>query len=340
MCASARLIESITRAGIVLTLLALLGACAPELRPAGPPVTTPSLTDKAIIAPDGATLPLHRWLPEGEPRAVILALHGFNDYGHAFDLPGRYWATHGIATYAYDQRGFGGTANAGFWAGAPSLIDDVKTAAGLVRARHPGRPLFLLGESMGGAVLAAASNPELPPADGVILVAPAVRARATMNPFYESLLWVGAHLFPAAELTAGRLAKMPTDNIEVLRGMQDDPLVIKRTRVDAVWGLVDLMDLAYAKAPSIGRVPTLVVYGTKDDIVPREPVEAFVARLPGSVPVAVYDSGFHMLLRDLKAQAVLDDILAFIERPGLGLASHADGAGAALFDRVDEKGFN
>src|SRR5262249_47536372 len=45
----------------------------------------------------------------GEVRAVILALHGFNDYSHAFAMPGPLWAEQGIATYAYDQRGFGGT---------------------------------------------------------------------------------------------------------------------------------------------------------------------------------------------------------------------------------------
>ena len=89
--------------------------------------------------------------------------------------------------------------------------------------------------------------------------------------------------------------------------------------------------------PALGAVPTLVVYGTKDEIVPREPVDAFVARLPERVRVAVYDSGYHMLLRDLKAQKVLNDVLAFIEHPGAPLESQADIAGEALFDRLDRK---
>ena len=50
-------------------------------------------------------------------RAVILALHGFNDYSNAFEGPGEVWAGHGIATYAYDQRGFGAAPERGLWPG-------------------------------------------------------------------------------------------------------------------------------------------------------------------------------------------------------------------------------
>ena len=42
-----------------------------------------------------------------DPRAVILAVHGFNDYSHAFADFGAYAASQGIAVHAYDQSGFG-----------------------------------------------------------------------------------------------------------------------------------------------------------------------------------------------------------------------------------------
>lgn len=316
-----------------------LYGCAPTTVPAGPPLGAPRLEADAVVLGDGVRLPMRSWMPRGAaPRAVVLALHGFNDYGNAFALPATYWAEHGVATYAYDQRGFGDSPTPGRWSGSETLIDDAKTVARLVRARHPGTPFYLLGESMGGAVLIAAANPHLPPADGVILVAPAVRGRDTMNGLYRATLWLSAHLFPWAELTGKDLGIVATDNLEVLRAMQKDPLVIKRTRVDAIWGLVDLMDRALATAPRLEGPPTLVVYGTRDEIVPAGPVETFVKRLPGDVRVAVYDAGYHMLLRDLGAQAVLDDVLAWIAKPGAPLASRADTAGAAFFDRVEPNG--
>ena len=75
----------------------------------------------ALYAADGQVLPLRKWLPDGAVKAVILALHGFNDYSNAFEGPGEVWAHRGIATYAYDQRGFGGAPGRGLWPGRAAL---------------------------------------------------------------------------------------------------------------------------------------------------------------------------------------------------------------------------
>src|SRR5579862_8893484 len=60
------------------------------------PQSAPAFAPGRLIAADGAALPLRAWLPEAPPRAVILALHGFNDYSNAFAAPGAAWARHGI----------------------------------------------------------------------------------------------------------------------------------------------------------------------------------------------------------------------------------------------------
>src|SRR6185312_7174511 len=111
---------AVMRRFLWLGLALLLAACAGQgvghlaapatlgnaVPPAAPPFQ-PVLTHQVLVASDGAHLPLRFWLPEDKPRAVILALHGFNDYSEAFALPAAQWAKDGIATYAYDQRGFG-----------------------------------------------------------------------------------------------------------------------------------------------------------------------------------------------------------------------------------------
>ena len=93
---------------------------------------------------------------EGNPRAVIVALHGMSDYSNAFDMPGRLWAKLGITTLAYDQRGFGRSDHPGIWAGADVMRADLNDAVAAARARYPGVPVFALGESMGGAVVLTA----------------------------------------------------------------------------------------------------------------------------------------------------------------------------------------
>ena len=84
---------------------------------------------------DGQVLPLRKWLPHGEVKAVILALHGFNDYSNAFEAAGKAWAERGIATYAYDQRGFGAAPERGLWPGRAVLAADAATAARILRAQ-------------------------------------------------------------------------------------------------------------------------------------------------------------------------------------------------------------
>jgi acylglycerol lipase len=312
--------------------------------PAAAPPVMPRFTERAFIAADGTPLPLRRWLPRGPVKAVILALHGFNDYSHAFEIPAQAWAARGIATYAYDQRGFGGAPGRGFWAGEGRLSVDAIVALRLLRTAYPGRPLYLLGESMGGAIAILAATgtmggvvigPEGPPraeADGVILSAPAVWGRATMDLLPKAALFFAARLFPEQVLTGSGLGIRISDNDAVLRQMARDPMIIKGTRIDAVYGLVDLMDAALAAAPFLD-VPLLLMYGGHDAVVPRQPVREFVAHLPAAPRhprrLAYYPEGYHLLLRDRGGGIVAQDIASWIANPRAPLPSRADLAAAS-----------
>lgn len=304
-----------------VVLLYVLGACAPYIEAAGPPVSAAALEADHVLTTDRMRLPLLVWPAEGETKAVIVAVHGFNDYSNAFDVPARYWAQRGLTTYAYDQRSFGEAGRRGLWPGVDTLIRDLDEITGLVGDTHPGKPLYLVGESMGGAaVMTLLSRPDAPRVDGAVLVAPAVWGWQTMNPIYRSVLWLSAHVVPWAKVTGRGLGIMPSDNREMLIALSKDPLTIKRTRLDAIYGLVNLMDEAFTAAGRV-RVPTLALYGENDEMVPKEPTFAMLRRLSGPRRVAIYPSGYHMLLRDLQSEAVLDDIVTWMENPAAPLPS-------------------
>lgn len=298
----------------------------------------PRLDERVFVAADGAELPLRVWLPEGRPDAVILALHGFNDYSNAFAMPAPGWAAEGIATYAYDQRGFGAAPGRGRWPGARAMADDVAVASRLLRARHPGVPLYLLGESMGGALAITAmtgtAGTARPDVDALVLVAPAVWGRQTMSLIQRAGLFL-ARLMPSVHLSGRSLPVTihPSDNIPMLRAYSADPMVIKETRADTLNGLVDLMSLALDSAPLL-EIPTLVLYGDHDDIVPRGPIIRMVDRLPESAKgrqrVAFYPNGYHMLLRDLQSMMVVRDVTAWITDRNALLPSGADLAAGPL----------
>lgn len=318
----------ISRLALAAVLL-LAAACAPRIEAAGPPIAEPALTAESLVAADGARLPLRVWRPEGEPTAVVLALHGFNDYSNAFAGVGAFLAGRGVQVYAYDQRGFGATAMRGLWPGIPALTSDLGAAAALLRRSHPDVPLYLLGESMGGAVVMVAMTGSAPPAaDGVVLAAPAVWGRDSMPWYQRAALAVASYTVPWLKVSGRGLGRKPSDNIEMLRALSRDPLVIKETRVDAIHGLADLMDAALAAAPRLAG-QTLVLYGEKDEIIPREPSFRMLGSLPAAERwrqrSALYENGFHMLLRDLEAPTVWADVAAWVEDPLGPLPSGADG---------------
>lgn len=326
MSQDSQLRKPLVRALLALALLINV-ACSPLVNRAGKKVAPARLAMAHFLAADRAVLPVRAWLPkESKVKAAIVALHGFNDYSNFFTEPGKYLSRQGIACYAYDQRGFGNAPGRGLWSGTKAYANDLTDFTAAVRRHHPGVPVYVLGESMGGAVAIVAMTGNNPPdADGVILAAPAVWGRETMPWYQRWLLAATSHTVPWLRLTGKGLHILPSDNIEMLRGLGRDPLVIKATRIDAMHGLADLMDQALARAEKLQR-STLVLYGEQDQVVPKEPVYRMLARMSHEpqIRAAFYEHGYHLLLRDLQAEKPWHDIAAWIENRDAPLPSGAD----------------
>ncbi len=275
---------------------------------------TPRIDTDMFHASDGAELPMRSWLPDGKPKAVIVALHGFADYSFAYARPAALWARKGIATLAYDQRGFGAAPHVLHWSSTSRMIADAAEAVAAARGRYPGVPVYLIGESMGGAVATAATaTPHPADVDGVILVAPAVWEHSFLGTIERTALWFARNTVPGLWLTPPPgLHILPSDNIPMLREMARDSLVQSGARADTTAGLMDLMDRASGAVGDI-HLPTLVLYGAHEEVLPRSAVKAFLARVPAqNVRVAFYPKGYHMLLRDLDGDIVANDVAAWV----------------------------
>ena len=282
--------------------------------------------------PDGTLLPYRAWMPPNgeQPNAVVLALHGMNDSRDAWEYPGPELARAGIAVFSPDQAGFGATATRGRWAGTPTLVKDVRVMARTLRHRYPHTRLILMGESMGAAVLmVAATEPDPPPADGYVIISPAVWGRDEMNIFLRAGLWLFAHTVPGMAVSGAEFVHVEaSDNRQAIRRLSDDPLTLHATRWSAVAGLVNLMDAAQHAAPRF-RAPALFMYGGHDQLIPARATAAVWRDLPQGEREAYYPDGYHLLLRDLDRITPTEDVIAWIERPNEPLPSGADRAAAA-----------
>lgn len=326
-------------------LLFMAAGCAQTVTPIHDQNQPAKRIERHLTMPDGARLPLRLTQPDGAPKAILVALHGFNDYSNAWAEQAKVWAAQGIATYAIDQRGFGETEMRGEWAGAIRMAADARAAVRLAAADHPGVPVYLLGESMGGAVSIVATGSlwreaaPLPVA-GVILSAPAVRARKTMNFLYRATLWLGNTILPGMTVRPPRgISIQPSDDIPMLRALGADPLVIKGAKIGTLSGLVDLMDLAMEESAAL-QGPLLILYGANDQLIARDPTCRMLARLPAEGKterrIVLYPKGWHMLTRDLAGRLVVDDVAAWALDPKRAPPSDFSADDAAIKSFCDE----
>ena len=325
-----------------VSLSLALSACAtphlqgPQTPPAGftgPRIEAGAEGRGAFIVQDGARLPYLRWSPEGQqPWAVIVALHGFNDHYASFRMAGPWWATRGIETWAYDQRGFGLAPHRGEFAPESLTSADLRTIVSLVRAERPNALIVVAGESMGGSSTIAAFGSDAPPdADRVILLAPGVWGWSSQSPFNRAGLWAAARLMGAKTVEppafAVRHIRASDNTLELIRNGRD-PQSILSTRFDSMHGLVDLMETATVRLGAI-ETPTLLLYGGNDQIIQKRPMRRALERA-GERPdlrTAYYPNGWHILNRDLQGEVVYRDVEAWLRDAAAPLPS---GAGPVL----------
>ncbi len=331
--------------GALLAALSVVAAaCAPvqqtALRPTG--AVTPGFHDRVFTSFDGARLGLNVWRPEAGvqlasasagPRAaneqqelVIVGVHGMNDYAGLFNASGPWWARQGVTVYAYDQRGFGRSPNPGVWPDHEVMREDLRTAVEIARRRHPDARIAVVAESMGAALAMTAFGSDDPPdADILALSAPGLRGWGALPALYKASLWLSAHVRPGWIVRPPRGVQItPTDNTDKLIEMWEDENVLKDTRIDAVYGVVSLMEEADAAVARISATtPVLFMYGANDEIILPGGVERTAKRLPKHVRTAYYTDGYHMLLNDLQAETVWRDVLAFMRSDGQRIASDA-----------------
>ena len=256
-------------------------------------------------------LPYRLWLPR-EPKAAVVLLHGAFDYAGAFDALCPAFAARGYAALAYDQRGFGETKTRGRWGGGKAMARDVASAIALLRQRAPGVPIFLVGESMGGAIaVRAAASGMAPDIAGMVLVAPGALASTLRRVIYSVAARILLSLGARAEFFAQRVRGDGLSAEAAIR-LLADPLVLRRVSPTIISGLITAGIRAVDLAPRV-RVPTLTLVGSCEDVSTLTCVRNLHTRLGGQADWEEFNGGPHMLLHWQESGRVAERIFQWLD---------------------------
>ena len=191
-----------------------------------------------------------------------------------------------------------------------------------LKKQYPQKKIFLLGESMGGAIITSLMTHEKElPIDGAVLVAPALWNFSEKNFFKSLFMSLISRLFPNLKVDSkGWVEVKASDNQEVLKELSQDKYFIHHPNLKSLYGIIELMDESYKNAKTFFSQPsynTLVVIPIKDEIVPRKPLIELLEKTKiksdsFSSDFIIFESSYHMILRDVKGDNVTEEIKKWI----------------------------
>lgn len=258
-------------------------------------------TLSTFTASDGDNLALQEWpLDDDQPvRGAVVIVHGLGEHVGRYDQVAQFLNAWGFAVRGYDQYGHGESGGVrGALPDGDRLLEDLADVVDATRLRLPdGKPLILLGHSMGGLVAARFVALKRRPVDALVLSSPALDPG--LNLVQKLLLAVVPRLAPNLTLGNGLDASFISHDPAVVEAYQRDPLVHDRISGRLAKFIADGGPATVARA-SQWTVPTLLMYAGADKLVNPAGSRAFAAAAPKDVVTAhCFDAHYHELFNEL-----------------------------------------
>jgi alpha-beta hydrolase superfamily lysophospholipase len=270
--------------------------------------------DGTFAAADGLTLFERSWLPQGPARAVVVIIHGYAEHSGRYDHVGRALAARGYAAEAFDLRGHGRSAgDRAVVRSFGQFLADLRRFRARVAARHPGLPLFLLGHSMGGTIVALYAITDRPTVQGIILSGPGLVGRGGAWRITAPVISVVGRLFPnlpLAQLKAETVSRDPA----VVEAYDKDPLVYRgKMRAGMMRAFIRALNRIGTGMESISA-PLLLLHGTADELTSFEGSKLLYERARSTdKTLRLYDGLAHEVLNEPEKEQIIGEVLTWLD---------------------------
>ena len=253
------------------------------------------------------------WTPDTEPRGVVVLAHGYGEHARRYDHVAQHFGEAGLVTYALDHRGHGRAGGKRVRVRhMAEFVSDYRDLVNQARTEHPGRPLIVLGHSMGGGIVFAYGVQHPGDYDLMVLSGPAIAAHTGVSKVKAIIGKAVGSILPDLPIEAIDADAVSRDPV-VVADYKADPLVY-RGKVPAGIGkaLLVVGETMPAQAPAI-TAPLLVVHGEDDQLVSAEGSRRLVQCIGSTdVELKVYPDLYHEVFNEPEREQVLNDVTDWI----------------------------
>jgi len=262
----------------------------------------------------GAKMYFQSWLPENEPKAALLIVHGLAEHSGRYTNVVNHFVPLGYAVYGIDHLGHGKSDGERVYV---KRFDDytntLKVYFDMIREWQPDKPIFLVGHSMGGLIGAVYLLDHQAELAGAVLSGPAVKIPKHVTP---AMLFVGKMLsalipkFGLLPLDAVGVSRDPA----VVQAYVSDPLVHRgKATARLAAEMLKAMQTVSGQAARI-TLPIMIVQGSADRLVnPAGARMLYDAVSSVDKEIRIYDGFYHEVFNEPEHDRVLRDVEIWLE---------------------------
>jgi len=254
------------------------------------------------------------WLPESEPRAVLLIVHGLAEHSGRYGNVVNHFVPLGYAVYGIDHLGHGKSDGTRVYVKSfDDYTNTLKVYFDKIRGWHADKPIFLVGHSMGGLIGAVYLLDHQAELAGAVLSGPAVKIPSYVT---TPILFVGKMLsalipkFGLLALEADGVSRDPS----VVQAYVNDPLVYRgKATARLAAEMLKAMQTISGQATKI-NLPILIVQGSADRLVnPAGARMLYDAVSSADKEIRIYDGFYHEVFNEPEHDKVLHDVEIWLE---------------------------
>jgi alpha-beta hydrolase superfamily lysophospholipase len=270
--------------------------------------------DGQFAGQEGLRLYWQAWLPEEEVRAAIVLAHGYGEHGGRYGNLVERLVPHGFAVHALDHRGHGRSEGPrGHVARFAQYVADLHALRVRVEEQHRGKPLFVLGHSLGGLIVVRYLLAHSSGLTGAVLSSPALRIAEEPSRFLQGLGRVLSVIAPRTSFQGTVRPHLLSRDASVGRAYTADALVHARASARFFNEFKWAMQNAEERAPEI-TAPLLILQAADDGLVDPKATEAFAARVGSEIKeFHLYPGLFHEIFNEIERDRVFDDLERWLD---------------------------